>query len=88
MIIQTTQKSLTLDGKTKLVNQSTSVMCFRLVHDGKKVLSLFEANGVTYTINFLYCATTNEEIQTEITSLQLIPLPEQNPTVTGRNTKT
>ena len=52
-MITTTSKKLT-------VNVSPAVSCFRLVHDGKKVLSLFESAGSTHTINTLFCGTAEE----------------------------
>jgi hypothetical protein len=58
-------------------NVSPTQKCWRLVHDGVSVLALFEGEGETWTINNLFCATEEKEIQAEIDRLglkQLEPL--------------
>ena len=68
-MITTTSKKLT-------VNVSPAVQCTRLVHDGKKVLSLFESAGSTHTTNTLFCGTA-AECAAEIARLNLAPLPSR-----------
>ena len=46
-----------------------------LVHDGVKVIQLFSTVGKTMTINQLFCATTEAEVQAQVVALKLIPLP-------------
>lgn len=46
----------------------------RLVHDGTKVIALFDSNGFTWTKNVLFCGTS-KECDDEITLLALKPLP-------------
>jgi hypothetical protein len=48
---------------------------WRLVHDGKNVIHLFESSGITHTINQLAEFPTKVEAEAEITKLGLIPLP-------------
>lgn len=55
-------------------NISLAESCWRLVHDGANVLALFKDEGETWTINTLFCATTEKECQSEIDRLGLIPL--------------
>ena len=66
-ILQVTQKSET-------VNCSPAKLCWRLVHDGKKVSALFRAVGETRTGHILFCADTEAECQAEINALGLTPL--------------
>ena len=54
-----------------IANLSPSEKSFRLVHDGVKVLALFESEGTTGTINTLFCATTEQECLDEIERLGL-----------------
>ncbi len=58
------------------INSSPNTQCWRLVHDGKKVMALFESSGVTRTQNTLFCGT-EAEVQAEIARLNLIPLKEK-----------
>lgn len=58
-----------------VVNKTNNVMCWRLVHDGKKVISLSESSGITQTIHTIFLANTKQECETEIYSLNL----EYNP---------
>jgi hypothetical protein len=78
-VLQTSQKTITVQGHSVTVNVSPHVQCWRLIHDGKKVIALFESTGITQTINVLYCATTEQEAQAEITRLKLTPLPPAPP---------
>jgi hypothetical protein len=56
----------------------------RLVHDGVKVLAMFESEGETWTINTLFCATDEKEIQAEIDRLGLKPLAGESPAPQGQ----
>jgi hypothetical protein len=58
-----------LNGVT--VNKTDSELSWRLVHDGTKIISLFESDGITYTTHTIFLATTKEECQTEIYYLNL-----------------
>ena len=53
------------------INKTDSEMCWRLVHDGEKVIQLFETSGTTYSKNTIFVASTIEECETEIYSLNL-----------------
>ena len=64
----------TLEGKT--VNKTDNGTFWRLIHDGSDVIALFEASGITETINTLYIAATEDECQAEIARLGLTPLPD------------
>ncbi len=75
--IPTTTQTITFKGESVVVNESPGTKCWRLVHDGKKVISLFETMGITRTRNTLFCAETEAEVQAEISRLKLIPLPEK-----------
>lgn len=57
------------------INKTDSDMCWRLVHDGSKVINLFESSGITHSMNTIFLANTIEECETEIYSLNL----EYNP---------
>ena len=57
-------------------NESPSKLCWRLVHDGKAVLNLFESDGITWTKNKLFCGT-RDECEKEIDALSLKRLPEE-----------
>jgi hypothetical protein len=59
------------------VNTSPRTDCWRLVHDGTKVLALFQSTGITQTINNLFCGT-EAECQAKITELHLTPLPAKD----------
>ena len=76
-MITTTSKKLT-------VNVSPAVQCTRLVHDGKKVLSLFESAGSTHTTNTLFCGTA-AECAAEIARLNLAPRPAAPPSNLSRS---
>ena len=57
-------------------NQSENTNCWRLVHDGSRVIALFESTGYTTTKDNLYCATTEVECLAEIDRLGLIYTPD------------
>ena len=59
---------------TLKVSTSPAVQCTRLVHDGKKVLALFDSAGITQTASTLFCGTA-AECAAEIARLNLAPLP-------------
>ena len=56
-------------------NVSPREKSWRLVHDGNKVLDLFESEGITGTINKLFVGTEKESKE-EIKRLKLKPLEE------------
>ena len=58
-------------------NESPAKLCYRLVHDGKNVFAKFESDGITSTINNLFCGT-EEEVVEEIKRLGLnwVPVDE------------
>lgn len=56
------------------VNVITAEDCHRLIHDGTKVIALFNSTGTTKTAHHLYCGT-QAECEAEITRLNLSPLP-------------
>lgn len=62
--------------KDKTANKSPSVRCWRLVHDTKKVIALFESEGDTMCIHEMFCATTEKECLDEIARLKLEYKPE------------
>jgi len=53
------------------VNKTDSTMSWRLVHDGNKVITLFESSGVTHSQHTIFLAETEEECEIEIYSLGL-----------------
>lgn len=57
-------------------SESPGETCWRLVHDGVKVIDLFESEGLTWTAHTLFCATTRAECEAEIARLGLTPLAE------------
>ncbi len=57
------------------VNVIEKGSCWRLVHDGKEVLDLFESDGETSSINILFAGTENECLA-EIERLGLIYNPK------------
>jgi hypothetical protein len=54
-----------------LVNKTDKEMSWRLVHDGIRVITLFESNSITETVYNIFLAKTLEECQTEIYILNL-----------------
>ena len=65
--------SYKLDSHT--VARSSKEKSWRLVHDGKTVLDLFESEGFTETINTLFTGTETE-CRNEIARLGLVLTPE------------
>lgn len=60
---------------TVSVKGAPSEFCWRLVHDGAKIIIHFESDGLTRTVSNLFCATTDKEIHDEINRLKLINTP-------------
>ncbi len=60
-------------------NASPSVLCWRLVHDGTKVIALFQSAGDTWTKQDLFCATTQADCLAEIARLGLAYTPDGAP---------
>jgi hypothetical protein len=58
--------------------ESPSELCWRLVHDGVTVITLFKGIGYTWTRNNLFCATTEKECLDEIAKKGLKYTPEKN----------
>jgi len=52
-------------------NKTDNAMSWRLVHDGNRVIDLFESSGVTSTMHTIYLASSIEECQAQIYSLSL-----------------
>lgn len=52
-------------------NKSTSAKSWRLVHDGSTVVALFESEGTTETIHYLFEADTEKECLAEVERLSL-----------------
>lgn len=65
------------DNSEVIANVSPYEKCWRLVHDGKMVLVLFEGEGNTRCIHKMFCATTEEECLAEIEQLKLEYTPEK-----------
>lgn len=53
------------------INKTDSEKSWRLVHDTKKVIALFEGVGITQSIHTIFLAATEQECQTEIYILNL-----------------
>jgi len=53
------------------INKTDSDMSWRLIHDGKKIIDLFESSGITQSMYTIFLADTEAECQTEIYSLNL-----------------
>jgi hypothetical protein len=53
------------------ISSSPAENSWRLVHDSKKTIALFESSGFTWTRNTLFCAKTEQECQDEIKRLWL-----------------
>jgi hypothetical protein len=63
------------DNSTVIAYVSPHEKCWRLVHDGKNVLELFEGEGNTRCIHKMFCATEQECLD-EIARLKLEYTPE------------
>jgi len=74
MPLQTIQTTIGPEGHQRTRNTSPASDCWRLVHDGTKVIALFRSTGITSTVNTLYCGT-EDECEAEIARLNLTPLP-------------
>ena len=61
----------------KINSTSTPEKCWRLIHDGKTVIDLFEAEGITSNGNLRF-AGTKKECDTEIKRLTLILIKMEN----------
>jgi hypothetical protein len=64
------------------VNTSPSKKCWRLVYWNGKVKDLFESEGITQTINYLFCGTEKECLD-KIVELRLEYDPEEGEEVDG-----
>jgi len=54
-----------------IINKTDSEMSWRLIHNGIKVIDLFESSGCTQTTHTIFLAATEAECQTEIYYLNL-----------------
>jgi len=54
-----------------VINRTDSEMSWRLIHDGNRVIDLFESSGTTVTMYDIFLASTLEECQAQIYSLDL-----------------
>lgn len=54
-----------------LINKTDADLSWRLVHNGSRVISLFQSSGITHTAHSIFLANTKEECQTEIYALNL-----------------
>ena len=54
-----------------IINKTDSDMSWRLIHNGKRVIALFESSGTTTTHHTIFLAKTEAECQTEIYFLNL-----------------
>lgn len=63
-----------LEIKTPTFNQSPSTKCWRLVYkaDTKKITLLSELEGITRTMDPLFCSLTKDECDAEIARLGLV----------------
>ncbi len=62
---------------TITVQESPTETCWRLIHNGAKVIALFESSGLTWTKDNLFCATTKQECLDEIARLKIEYLLER-----------
>jgi hypothetical protein len=53
------------------INKTDGDLSWRLIHNGEKVVSLFESSGITMTHYTIFLAATLEECETEIYVLNL-----------------
>lgn len=54
-----------------IIKKTDLEMSWRLIHNGEKVIALFESSGITMTHHTIFLAATKEECQTEIYFLNL-----------------
>jgi hypothetical protein len=67
----------TVDGK--VVKFTDPISSWRLIHDGTKVIGLFESAGVTESIFNVVEFPTKAAAEARIAELKLVPLPEDSP---------
>jgi hypothetical protein len=66
----------TVDGK--VVKFTDPISSWRLIHDGIKVIHLFESAGVTESIFHVVEFSTKAEAEAKIAELNLVPLPVED----------
>jgi len=66
-------KDKIVEGKT--VKYTAPINSWRLIHDGTKVIGLFESAGVTESIYEVEEFSTKAAADARITELKLVPLP-------------
>jgi len=54
-----------------IINKTDAEMSWRLIHNGVKIIALFESSAVTKTHHTIFLAPTKAECQTEIYFLNL-----------------
>jgi hypothetical protein len=64
-------------------NTSLSKKCWQLVYWNKKVKDLFKSEGITQTINYLFCGTEKECLD-KIVELKLEYNPEEKEKIDGK----
>ena len=66
----------TVDGK--VIKFTDPINSWRLIHDGTKVIHLFESAGVTESIYEVEEFSTKAAAEARITELKLVPLPVED----------
>jgi len=66
----------TVDGK--VVKFTDPINSWRLIHDGTKVIHLFESAGVTESIFHVVEFSTKAAAEAKIAELRLVPLPVED----------
>jgi hypothetical protein len=66
-----TQSTVTANGETVPIWQTSAEQSWRLVHDGVNLLAIFESDGITKTRNTIFEAATRDECVAEIERLSL-----------------
>ena len=69
-------KEKSVDGK--VVKYTDPINSWRLIHDGTKVIHLFESAGVTESIFNVVEFPTKAAAEAKITELNLVPLPVED----------
>ena len=64
---------LTTTSHTITLNASPADSCYRLIHDGTRILNYFQASGITRTPHTLFCGS-DAECQAEMTRLHFTPV--------------
>lgn len=65
-------RAVDVKGKKTILSISSKPPSWRLVHNGKRVIDLFWASGITHTINKMECFKTRKEADARIKTLGLV----------------